>query len=72
MGINLPPRFSWTLWLPCEGMKPGVGAESGADTSVVQNRGGRGVDMGSAQRLAAGGASTREQGSLAGVLGLVK
>jgi hypothetical protein len=28
--------------------------------------------MGSVQRLAAGGASTREQGSLAGVLGLVK
>jgi hypothetical protein len=68
-GINLPPRFSWTLWLPCEGRKPGVGAESGADTSAAWNRG---ADMGSAQRSGAGGASTQEQGSLAGVLGLTK
>jgi hypothetical protein len=35
LGINIPPRLSWTLWLPCEGRKPGVGAESGADTSVA-------------------------------------
>jgi hypothetical protein len=34
-GINLLPGFSWTLWLPCKGRKPGVGAESGADMSVA-------------------------------------
>jgi hypothetical protein len=37
--INLPPQFSWTLWLPCEGRKPGIGAEFGADTSAVHTGG---------------------------------
>jgi hypothetical protein len=56
LGINLPPRFSWTLWLPCEGRKPGIGVESGVDTSAARNRGGRGADMGLAQRSVVGGA----------------
>jgi hypothetical protein len=60
------------MWLLCKGRKPSVGAESRADMSAARNRGGIGADMGSAQRSAASGASTREQGSLQGVLGPVK
>jgi hypothetical protein len=45
----------WILWLPCRGRKLGVGAESGAGTSVARDRGDPGAGTGSVRWPAAGG-----------------